>query len=132
MRGIPTKVEVVVCAPLPLCRLEVLKELIRKAALRKLTSMNNSIQDAALALKPSALHDALALLLIHIKNEVAQKRSPSSCLEMLLDSQTYKLSCLEHEVEKLQQDLDEVKRRSLGFEQDLARIIKQVIIPTNN
>jgi hypothetical protein len=47
MRGIPTKVEVVVCDPLPLYRLEVLKELIRKAALRKLARMNKSIKDAA-------------------------------------------------------------------------------------
>jgi hypothetical protein len=47
MRGIPIKVEVVVCGPLPLYRLEVLKELIRKAALRKLARMNKSIKKAA-------------------------------------------------------------------------------------
>jgi hypothetical protein len=36
MRGIPFKVEVVVGDPLPLYRREILKELIRKAALRRL------------------------------------------------------------------------------------------------
>ena len=47
MRGIPSKVEVVVGDPLPLYRLEILKELIRKAALRKLEDMRNSVRDAA-------------------------------------------------------------------------------------
>ena len=47
MRGIPSMVEVVVGDPLPLYRLEILKELIRKAALRKLARMNKSIKDAA-------------------------------------------------------------------------------------
>jgi hypothetical protein len=47
MRGIPSKVEVVACGPLPLYRVEILKDLIRKAALRKLARMNESIKDAA-------------------------------------------------------------------------------------
>lgn len=47
MRGIPSKVEVVAYGPLPLYRVEILKELIRKAALRKLLCMNESIKDAA-------------------------------------------------------------------------------------
>jgi len=36
MRGIPSKVEVVDGGPLPLYRLEILKDLIRKVALRRL------------------------------------------------------------------------------------------------
>ncbi len=40
MRGIPSNVEVVDGGPLPLCRLEVLKDLIRKAVLQKLARMN--------------------------------------------------------------------------------------------
>jgi hypothetical protein len=47
MRGIPSKVEVVVGGPLPLYRLEILKDLIRKAALRKLVAMRKSVRDAA-------------------------------------------------------------------------------------
>ena len=47
MRGIPSKVEVVACGTLPLYRVEILKGLIRKAALRKLARMNESIKDAA-------------------------------------------------------------------------------------
>ena len=47
MKGIPSKVEVVVSVPLPLYRVEILKDLIRKAALRKLLRMNKSIKDAA-------------------------------------------------------------------------------------
>jgi len=39
MRGIPSKVEVVVGDSLPLYRREILKELIRKAALRKVVAM---------------------------------------------------------------------------------------------
>ena len=46
MRGIPLKVKVVVGDPLPLHRLEILKELIRKAALRKFEEMRNSVRDA--------------------------------------------------------------------------------------
>ena len=47
MRGIPSKVEVVDGSPLPLYRVEILKALIRKAALRKLARMNKSIKYAA-------------------------------------------------------------------------------------
>jgi hypothetical protein len=47
MRGIPSKVEVVVGGPLPLYRLKILKDLISKAALRKLARINKSIKDAA-------------------------------------------------------------------------------------
>lgn len=47
MRGIPSEVEVVVGGPLPLYRLEILKELIRKAALGKLAAMRKSVKDAA-------------------------------------------------------------------------------------
>ena len=47
MRGIPSKVEMVVGDPLPLYRLEILKELIRKVALRKLSEMRNSARKAA-------------------------------------------------------------------------------------
>ena len=47
MRGIPSNVEVVDGGPLPLYRLEILKDLIRKAAVRKLLRMNKSIKDAA-------------------------------------------------------------------------------------
>jgi hypothetical protein len=47
MRGIPSKLEVVVSDPLPLYRLEILKELIRKVALRKLADMRNSVRKAA-------------------------------------------------------------------------------------
>ena len=47
MRGIPTKVEVVVSVPLPLYRVEILKDLIRKAALRKLVAMRKSVKNAA-------------------------------------------------------------------------------------
>ena len=47
MKGIPSKVEVVVGGPLPFYRVEILKDLIRKAALRKLARMNKSIKDAA-------------------------------------------------------------------------------------
>ena len=54
MKGIPSKVEVVACGPLPLYRVEILKDLIRKAALRKLARMNKSIKDAAQALKSSS------------------------------------------------------------------------------
>ena len=39
MRGIPSEVEVVVGGPLPLYRLEILKELIRKAASREVFIM---------------------------------------------------------------------------------------------
>jgi hypothetical protein len=46
MRGIPSKVEVVACGPLPLYRVEILKDLIRKAAFRN-ARMNKSIKDAA-------------------------------------------------------------------------------------
>jgi hypothetical protein len=45
--GIPFKVEVVVGGPLPLYRLEILKELIRKVALRKLAGMSKSDGDVA-------------------------------------------------------------------------------------
>ena len=51
MRGIPAKVEVVAGSPLHMYRFEILKDLIRKAALRKLAYMNKSIKDAARALK---------------------------------------------------------------------------------
>ena len=47
MRGIPSKVEVVACGRIPLYRVEILKDLIRKAALRKLARLNKSIKDAA-------------------------------------------------------------------------------------
>ena len=47
MRGIPAKVEVVAGGPLPLYRVEILKELIRKAALRKLAAMRKPVWDAA-------------------------------------------------------------------------------------
>jgi hypothetical protein len=47
MRGVPSKVEVVVGDPLPLYRFEILKELIRKVALRKLAGMIKSVKDAA-------------------------------------------------------------------------------------
>ena len=47
MRGIPSKVEVVVGGPLPLYRLEISKDLVRKAALRKLEDMRNSVRNAA-------------------------------------------------------------------------------------
>ena len=47
MRGIPSKIEVVVSVPLPLYRVEILKDLIRKAALRKLAAMRKSVRDAA-------------------------------------------------------------------------------------
>jgi hypothetical protein len=47
MRGIPSKVEVVVGSPLPIYRIEILKELIRKAALRKLADMSKSVRVAA-------------------------------------------------------------------------------------
>ena len=47
MKGIPAKFEAVAGGPLPLYRLEILKDLIRKAALRKLARMNKSIKDAA-------------------------------------------------------------------------------------
>jgi hypothetical protein len=47
MRGIPSKVEVLDGGPLPLYRLEILKELIRKVALRKLVAMRKSVKDAA-------------------------------------------------------------------------------------
>ena len=47
MRGISSKVEVVVGDPLPLYRLEILKELTIKAALRKLADMRNSVRKAA-------------------------------------------------------------------------------------
>jgi hypothetical protein len=47
MRGIPSKVEVLDGSPLPLYRLEILKELIRKVALRKLAGMRKSVKDAA-------------------------------------------------------------------------------------
>ena len=47
MKGIPAKFEVVAGGPLPLYRLEILKDLVRKAALRKLARMNESIKDAA-------------------------------------------------------------------------------------
>lgn len=46
MRGIPSKVKVVVRDQLPLHRLEILKKLVRKAALRKLGDMRNSFSDA--------------------------------------------------------------------------------------
>jgi hypothetical protein len=46
MRGIPSKVKVVVGDQLPLYRLEILKELVRKATLRKLEEMRNSVRDA--------------------------------------------------------------------------------------
>ena len=88
--------------------------------------------ESALTLKHSALHHMHTLPLISIKNEVAQKKTSYLCLETALNSQVYRMSCLEHEIEKLQQDLDDEKRRSLGFEQDLTHIIKQVIRPTHN
>ena len=47
MRGIPSKFKVVVVEQLPLYRLEILKELIRKVALRKLADMRKSVRDAA-------------------------------------------------------------------------------------
>ncbi len=47
MKGIPSRIEVVACGPLPLYRVEILKGLIRKAALRKLARMNEAIKDAA-------------------------------------------------------------------------------------
>ena len=47
MKGIPSKVEVVVSVPLPTYSVEILKDLIKKAALRKLLRMNKSIKDAA-------------------------------------------------------------------------------------
>ena len=47
MKGIPSRVEIVACGPLPCYRVEILKDLIRKAALRKLARMNKSIKDAA-------------------------------------------------------------------------------------
>jgi hypothetical protein len=47
MKGIPSRIEVVACGPLPFYRAEILKDLIRKAALRKLARMNESIKDAA-------------------------------------------------------------------------------------
>jgi hypothetical protein len=47
MRGIPTKVEVVAGGPLPIYRLEILKDLIRKVALRKLEEIRNSVRIAA-------------------------------------------------------------------------------------
>ena len=47
MRGIPSNVEAVVGGPLPLYRLEILKELIRKAALLKFAAMKKSVRDAA-------------------------------------------------------------------------------------
>ena len=47
MRGIPSKIKVMVGDPLPLHRLEILKELIRKVALRKLAGMSKSVRDAA-------------------------------------------------------------------------------------
>ena len=86
----------------------------------------------ALTLKHSALHHLLTLPLISIKNEVAQKKPSHLRSETALNSQAYQTLSLEHEVEKLQQDLDEERRRSLGFEQDLAHIIKQVIMSNNN
>ncbi len=46
MRGIPSKVKVVVSGPLSFYRLEILKELIRKAVLRKLGSMRIYVRDA--------------------------------------------------------------------------------------
>ena len=47
MRGIPSNVEVVDGGPLPLYRLEILKDLIRKVALRKLAAMRKSVKTAA-------------------------------------------------------------------------------------
>ena len=47
MKGIPAKVEVVAGAPLPIYRIEILKELIRKVALRKLEDMRKSARNAA-------------------------------------------------------------------------------------
>jgi len=47
MRGISSKVEVVVSDPLSLYRLEILKELIGKAALRKLADMRKSVRNTA-------------------------------------------------------------------------------------
>lgn len=47
MRGIPSNVEVVDGGPLPLYRQEILKDLIRKAALRKLAAMRKSVRHAA-------------------------------------------------------------------------------------
>jgi hypothetical protein len=47
MKGIPSRVEVVACGQLPLYRIEILKDLIRKAALRTLARMNKSIKEAA-------------------------------------------------------------------------------------
>ena len=47
MRGIPSKVQVVAVGPLHLYHLEILKELIRKVALRKLAGMRKSVKDAA-------------------------------------------------------------------------------------
>jgi hypothetical protein len=46
MRGIPSKVEVVVGSPLSFYRLEILKELIKIAALRKLGYMRIYVRDA--------------------------------------------------------------------------------------
>jgi len=47
MRGIPSKVKVVVGDQRPLHRLEILKELVRKAACRKLGNIRNSVGAAA-------------------------------------------------------------------------------------
>ena len=47
MRGIPFKIEVVVGGPLPLYRLEILKDPVREAALRKLAAMRKSVRYAA-------------------------------------------------------------------------------------
>ncbi len=47
MRGIPSEVRVVAGGLLPLYRLEILKELIREVALRKLVGMSKSVRDAA-------------------------------------------------------------------------------------
>jgi len=56
MRGIPSKVEVVVGGALPLSRLEILKELFKKAALRKPADMGKSVRIAAWALILSNHH----------------------------------------------------------------------------
>jgi hypothetical protein len=47
MRDIPSKVKVVTGDPLPMHRLEILKELVRKAALRKLEEIRISVRDPA-------------------------------------------------------------------------------------
>ena len=47
MRSILSKVKVVVGDQLSLHRLEILKGLVRKAALRKLEEMRNSVRGAA-------------------------------------------------------------------------------------